>query len=136
MAGPIAGSQRVCLPLLVLLCYLVIRCRRVPLVATATVLGVAAFIFGLGARLTVNGKATGIPLPFTVFRHLPVVQNLQASRFSLYVQLAAAIIFAVGLDQVRARGWLPARARAAAAALARSRASCTSAGRKSKPRTS
>src|SRR5215831_9412481 len=100
-------------PLLVLLVYLVIRCRRVPLVATATVIGVAAFILGLGDRLTVDGKTLGIPLPLTVFRHLPVVQNLEAARFSLYVQLAAAIIFAVGLDQVRARGWLPAWARAA-----------------------
>src|SRR5215467_16217484 len=101
------------LPLLVLLVYLAIRCRRVPLVATATVTGVAAFILGLGTRLTVDGKTLGIPLPFAVFRHLPVVQNLEAARFSLYVQLAAAIIFAVGLDQVRARGWLPARARPA-----------------------
>ena len=100
-------------PLLVLLCYLVIRCRRVPLVATATVVGVGAFILGLGARLTVDNKSLGIPLPFAIFQHLPVVQNLEAARFSLYVQLAAAIIFAVGLDQVRARGWLPARARAA-----------------------
>ncbi len=101
-------------PLLILLGYLVIRCRRVPLVATAAVVGVVAFILGLGPRLTVDGKAVGIPLPFAIFRHLPIVQNLEAARFSLYVQLAAAIIFALGLDQVRAHGWLPARARAAA----------------------
>ena len=100
-------------PLLILLGYLVIRCRRVPLVATAAVVGVAAFILGLGPRLTVDGKVTGIPLPFAIFRHLPIVQNLEAARFSLYVQLAAAIIFALGLDQVWAHGWLPAPARAA-----------------------
>src|SRR6516164_2617457 len=100
-------------PLLILLGYLVIRCRRVPLVATAAVVGVVAFILGLGPRLTLNGKAAGIPLPFAIFRHLPIVQNLEAARFSLYVQLAAAIIFALGLDQVWAHGWLPARAGAA-----------------------
>jgi hypothetical protein len=96
-------------PLLLLLGYLVIRCRRVPLVATAAVVGVAAFILALGGTLTVNGKTLGIPLPFAIFQHLPVVQNLEAARFSLYLQLAAAIIFAVGLDRVRAWGWLPAK---------------------------
>ena len=98
-------------PLLLLLGYLVFRCRRVPLVATAAVVGVAAYVLGLGAQLTVNGKNLGVPLPFAVLRHLPVVQNLEAARFSLYIQLAAAIIFAVGLDRVRAWGWLPAAAR-------------------------
>ena len=97
-------------PLLVLLGYLVIRWRRVPLVATMAVVGVAAFILGLGPKLTVNNRTLGVPLPFDIFRHLPVVQNLEAARFSLFIQLAAAIIFAVGLDRVRARGWLPAAA--------------------------
>jgi hypothetical protein len=100
-------------PLVVLLGYLVIRCRRIPLVGVAVTVGVAAFILGLGSRLTVNGKTLSVPLPFAILQHLPVVQNLEAARFSLFIQLAAAIIFAVGLDRVRARGWLPASARAA-----------------------
>ncbi len=109
----IEGGFYLGFPLLVLLGYLAFRCRRVPLVATAAVVGVVAFILGLGPRLTVNNKTLGVPLPFGIFQHLPVVQNLEAARFSLYVQLAAAIILAVGLDQVRARGWLPTSARAA-----------------------
>jgi hypothetical protein len=82
-------------------------------VATAAVVGVVAFILGLGATLMVNGKSLGVPLPFAILRHVPVVQNLEAARFSLYLQFAAAIIFAVGLDRVRAWGWLPAPASAA-----------------------
>jgi hypothetical protein len=97
-------------PLLVLLGYLVIRCRRVPLVGVAAVIGAGAFILGLGPRLTVDGATLGVPLPFAVFLHLPVVQNLEAARFSLFIQLAAAIILAVGLDRVRAGGWLPSAA--------------------------
>ena len=104
-------------PLVVLLGYLVIRCRRIPLVGVAVTVGVAAFILGLGSRLTVNGKTLSVPLPFAILQHLPVVQNLEAARFSLFIQLAAAIIFAVGLDRVRARGWLPASARAARHAI-------------------
>ena len=101
-------------PLLVLLGYLVIRCRRVPIVGVAAVMGVSAFILGLGGRLTVDGRSLGVPLPFAVFRHLPIVQNLEAARFSLFIQLAAAIVVAVGLDRVRAGGWLPGAALAAA----------------------
>jgi hypothetical protein len=97
-------------PLIILLAYLIVRCRRVPLVATMAVVGVVAFILGLGAKLTINGKSTGVPLPFAIFRHLPIVQNLEAARFSLYMQLAAAVIVAVGLDRVRAHGWWPAPA--------------------------
>jgi hypothetical protein len=98
------------LPLLVLLCYFAGRYRRVPLMATATVIGLAAFILGLGARLTVNGTAIGVPLPFAAFAHLPILQNLEPARLSLYVQLAAAVIVAVGLDKTRVHGWRRARA--------------------------
>jgi hypothetical protein len=100
------------LPLLVLLCYFAIRYRRVPLMAIATMIGLAAFVLGLGTRLTVNGKAIGVPLPFAVFTHLPIVQNLEPARLSLYVQLAAAVIVAVGLDRARAHGWRRASAAA------------------------
>lgn len=99
-------------PLLVLLCYFAIRYRRVPLVATTTVIGLVAFILGLGAKLTVAGKAVGIPLPFAGFTHLSILQNLEPARLSLYVQLAAAVIVAVGLDRTWAYGWRGARAAA------------------------
>jgi len=103
--GTIENGFYLGFPLLVLLCYFVIRYRRVPLVATATAIGLVAFILGLGAKLTVDGKAVGIPLPFAVFTHLPVLQNLEPARLSLYVQLAAAVIVAVGLDLTWAYGW-------------------------------
>ena len=108
--GTIESGFYLGVPLLVLLCYFAVRYRRVPLVATAAVIGLAAFILGLGAKLTVAGKALGIPLPFAVFAHLPILQNLEPARLSLYVQLAAAVIVAVGLDRTRAYGWRRVRA--------------------------
>ena len=95
-------------PLLVLLGYLVIRCRRVPIVTTAAVVGVTAFVLTLGPRLTVAHKVLPVPLPFVIFMHLPILQDIEAARLSLFMQLAAAIILAVGLDRVRVHGWLPA----------------------------
>jgi len=103
--GTIENGFYLGFPLLVLLCYFVIRYRRVPLVATATVIGLVAFVLGLGAKLTVSGKAVGIPLPFAVFTHLSILENLEPARLSLYVQLAAAVIVAVGLDRTWAYGW-------------------------------
>jgi hypothetical protein len=103
--GTIENGFYLGLPLLVLLCYFVIRYRRVALVATAAVIGLVAFVIGLGAKLTVHGKVVGIPLPFAVFTHLPVLQNLEPARMSLYVQLAAAVIVAAGLDRTWAHGW-------------------------------
>ena len=110
--GTIENGFYLGFPLLVLLCYFAIRYRRVPLVATATVIGLVAFVVGLGSKLTVAGKAVGIPLPFAVFTHLPILQNLRPARLSLYVQLAAAVIVAVGLDRTWAYGWRRARATA------------------------
>jgi hypothetical protein len=110
--GTIENGFYLGFPLLVLLCYFVIRYRRVPLVATTAVIGLVAFILGLGSKLTVAGRAVGIPLPFAAFTHLPVLQNLEPARLSLYVQLAAAVIVAVGLDLTRAYGWRGASATA------------------------
>jgi hypothetical protein len=110
--GTIENGFYLGLPLLVLLCYFVIRYRRVPLVATAAVIGLVAFTIGLGAQLTVHGKTVGIPLPFAVFTHLPILQNLEPARLSLYVQLAATVIVGVGLDRTWAYGWRRASATA------------------------
>jgi len=94
------------LPLLVLLCYLAIRCRRTAVVAVSVVGGVAAFVLSLGAELTLNGKVLLPVMPFSVFMHVPVLQDLEAARLSLFIQLTAAIVLGVGLDQVRTGGWL------------------------------
>src|SRR5579859_49069 len=103
--GTVENGFYLGLPLLVLLGYLGIRYRRVPLVMVSAVVALTAFVLGLGSRLTIAGKRAGIPLPFAVFQHLPILQNLEAARLSLFIQLAAAIIFAIGLDRAVARGW-------------------------------
>jgi hypothetical protein len=106
LAGGLAESGfYLGLPLLVLLGYLAFRCRRTTIVAVSVVIGVTAFVLSLGSRLTLNGKVLLSPMPFSVFTHLPVLQNLEAARLSLFIQLAAAIILGVGLDRVHAEGW-------------------------------
>lgn len=92
-------------PLLILVCYLAVRFRRTGIVAVSAVVGVAAFVLSLGPKLALYHKVLLHPMPFSVLLHLPVLRDLEAVRFSLFVQLTAAVIFGVGLDRVRASGW-------------------------------
>jgi hypothetical protein len=92
-------------PLLVLLVVLVWRCRRTALVLVFTVLALVAFLFSLGTELTIDGHRVWTAMPFDVLARLPVLQNIEPARLSLFVQLAAAVIVAIGLDRIRAAGW-------------------------------
>jgi hypothetical protein len=103
------------IPLILLLAFLVIRYWRMPLVAVMTVIALIAFVLSLGSTLTLRGRAVAAPMPFALFTHLPFVQNIEPARFSLFVQLAAAVILATGLD--RLAGVSRAAARQAGVAL-------------------
>jgi hypothetical protein len=67
-------------------------------VAAATLLG--ALVLSLGPHLVVDGRTTPIPLPFLLFAHLPVLDNVVAGRFSLEVEACLAAILAFGVDDV------------------------------------
>jgi hypothetical protein len=50
-----------------------------------------AFVLSLGGHLYVAGHRTPVPLPFGVLDSLPVLDNLEPSRFSVFVTLPMAI---------------------------------------------
>ena len=97
------------LPLLVALVAFAVFLRRNRLLLVTGALALISFVLSLGPRLTVNGRHTSIPLPFTLFQHLPIVNGFVPSRFSLYTALFTAGMFALGLDELRQRvkqsGW-------------------------------
>lgn len=88
------------IPLICVLAGLTIAFRRVQVLVFATGMAVASYVLALGATLTIDGHNTGIRLPFTVLRHLPLVQDILSLRFSLFVQLFAAMALAIGLDRL------------------------------------
>jgi hypothetical protein len=105
------GTAFLGVPLLVVLLVVVLTCRRSPVVRFAAVFGGLAALLAMGSRLVVDGRTTSIPLPFALLTHLPVLQDVVPSRLTLFVDLAAAVILAVGVDRlVRAvrtrRPWL------------------------------
>jgi hypothetical protein len=61
------------------------------------VLAGLAFLLSLGPALRVGGRDTGVPLPFALLQHLPLLEHLRApSRFSILVVLALAVLLAAG----------------------------------------
>lgn len=102
------------IPLLALLVVIVVWRWRRPLVRFAAAMAVAAELLALGPTLTVDGHGTGVPLPDRVLDHLPLFNSFVDARFSLYVDLFAAVLLAVAVDEAH-RTWVaPARRRVAA----------------------
>jgi hypothetical protein len=93
------------IPLLLLLVYLVVRFRSDEKVVLGALLGVVGIVLTLGTPLAVDGHSTGIPLPFDVLLHVPLVKGVAAVRFDLYEQLGAALVIGLGLARLRAAGW-------------------------------
>ncbi len=90
-------------PLLLLLGYGVRRLRTSVLVVAAAVTAIVGLVLGLGTPLTVGGRTLST-FVFRVFQSIPVLQNLEAARFSLLVQIGAAVILAMVLDGWRRHG--------------------------------
>lgn len=91
------------LPLVVLLAVIARRLRRDPVVRAVTWLAVSAFVLSLGPVLSIANKSTHIPLPETVFAHIPLLDNTIPARYALYVMLFACVLLAIGVDRL----WLP-----------------------------
>ena len=97
------------LPLLLALLFLVVRYRRVALVRFFAVMTAVAFVASLGPVLKVASHVTDIPLPARVLTRVPLLEATSPDRYTLFVGMGVAVLFAVGLDRLRRD--LPARVR-------------------------
>ncbi|MGH9108953.1 MAG: hypothetical protein ACRDY3_05725 [Acidimicrobiales bacterium] len=87
------------IPLLVLLVVVVVWRWRLPVVRFSALMGVLAELISLGPSLTVDGHDTGIGLPAALLDHVSLFTSFDYARFSVYVDLFAAVLVAVGIDQ-------------------------------------
>lgn len=97
-ANPIETSGYLGLPLLLLLAVAVVRWwRHRPEILIIASTGLVAALLSLGSRVRIDGQlvAQHLRLPGTVLAHLPVLHNLEAARFMVYGDLAAALLVAV-----------------------------------------
>ncbi len=88
------------IPLICVLAGLTWALRKVRVLVFASAMVVCAYALALGPRLTIDGQATGIRMPYTILRHIPFVQDILPVRFSLFIQLFAAMALAIGLDRL------------------------------------
>ncbi len=94
-------------PLLLAILALVIRFRRTGIVVAAGAAGAGSFLLSLGARLELTRHILAVRLPFALLAQLPLLQSIEPARFSLFVQLSAALVLGVGLDRLRGEGLRP-----------------------------
>jgi hypothetical protein len=105
------------LPLLLIVIAFVLARRRE---RSTWVLGgmfVITLLCVVGQKLTVAGHATGIPLPWSLIRHLPLLRYALPLRLGLFPALVACVILAVWLGRTRT-AWRWAAAVLALLALA------------------
>ena len=117
----IENSGYIGIPLLLVTAVLAWRSRHRARMQLTFVLLAVSGVLSLGSSLYVAGKATHIPLPFVVFEHLPVVNDLQPGRISFATNAFLAAAIAFGLDDWHLRR---PRARPGPGLAGRSRQEC------------
>lgn len=88
------------IPLLGVLAVLTGIFRKVSILVYSMIMLLVSYVLALGHVLTVDGYKTGVPLPFAVLLHMPLAQDILPVRFSLFIQLFAAMALGIGLDQI------------------------------------
>jgi len=98
--SPLENGSYVGVPLLISLIAgsILLRRRRIALFCAA--MGAIALVMSMGPYLHVDGRRTGVPLPFIVIAHLPLLDSSVASRWITYFWLFAALLLALMLDAV------------------------------------
>jgi hypothetical protein len=115
--SPIENGSYIGAPLILALVIgsIVLRRKRIALFCTA--MGAIALVMSMGSHLHVDGHLTGIPLPFIVIEHLPLLNSSVASRWITYFWLFGALLLVLLLDAVFAAVVASGRAGRAGAAV-------------------
>lgn len=100
LSNPTEAGGYIGIPVLLVAGFLGWRSRRSHRTQLAAALLLLAVVLSFGPRLAVDGKVTGVPLPFAVLDRLPLVDDLLPSRINLEVGALLAAIVAFGIDDL------------------------------------
>jgi hypothetical protein len=98
--APLENGTYVGVPLLGILVAGVILLRRNRFAIYCAIMALAGLVLSMGSHLHVDGHETGVPLPFIVLAHLPLLDSSVASRYVGFFWLFAALVFALTLNMV------------------------------------
>jgi hypothetical protein len=74
--------------------------REKIIVRAATITAVVFAVLATGARLTIHGVSTGLPGPFVVVQHIPVIDLITPTRFTLVMIPLIALLLGLGIQRV------------------------------------
>jgi hypothetical protein len=98
---PTESGGYIGIPVLIISGYLAWRSRRSDRVQLTVALLLTSALLSLGPYLYLHGRPTGIPLPFLVLSHLPLINNVLPSRISFEMDACLAALIAFGIDDLR-----------------------------------
>ena len=104
LSNPSEEGGYIGIPLLLVAAFLTWRSRRSPRMQLAVAIWAGALVLSLGPHLWIDGHHTGVPLPFLVVQHFPLLDNLLPVRISMATAACTAAIVAFGLDDIRRTG--------------------------------
>ena len=87
-------------PLLVMLVISVVLLWRNLAARAAAVAGLVLLVMSMGPELRVGGYDTGIPLPFALIAHLPVIDLVSVTRFAMVPTTIIGVLLALAADRV------------------------------------
>ncbi len=90
-------------PLLALMLVFLVVYWRKPRVRFSALMVLVSFVLSLGNHLEVKGIATSFPLPFNLVQGRFIFNSILQVRFGLFVVLFAAVLVALGVDEMHAR---------------------------------
>jgi hypothetical protein len=94
------------IPLVLIVVFTAVRWWRTPVVRVAALLFLVPLLLSMGARLSVGGHQTGVPMPWAAIDSLPLLESAVPNRFMLLADLFAGLLLAIFID--RARVWATA----------------------------
>ncbi|GAA3946577.1 glycosyltransferase 87 family protein [Actinoplanes auranticolor] len=87
-------------PLLVLLVVSLVLVWRNLAARAAAIAGLVLLIMSMGPELRVGGYDTGIPLPFALIAHVPVIDLVSVTRFAMVTTTIIGLLLALAADRV------------------------------------
>ncbi|MEV8507816.1 hypothetical protein AB0368_23755 [Actinoplanes sp. NPDC051475] len=76
----------------------------------AMIAGLALLVMSMGPELRVAGHDTGVPLPFALIAHVPIIDLVSVTRFAMVPTTVIGVLLALAADRA---GLLPSRRRTA-----------------------
>ncbi|GAA0804035.1 hypothetical protein [Spirilliplanes yamanashiensis] len=91
-------------PVLIMLVVAMVLLWRSAAAKATALAGLVLALMGLGPSLQVAGRDTGIPLPFALISHVPIIDLVSVTRFTMVSATVAGLLLALAADRAGTLG--------------------------------